>query len=105
MTQPDTYDDALARHYKAFRPPLHQLILRRILSPYDKFKSGLDIGCGTGYSAIALAQYCAQVYAIDPSQAMLKLSSAEDKNIVYHMASVECIPYIDVCFAFISYVD
>ncbi|NNG09206.1 MAG: class I SAM-dependent methyltransferase [Arenibacter sp.] len=37
-----------------------------------KYAYGLDIGCGTGQSALALTHFCEKVMAIDPSKAMLK---------------------------------
>lgn len=64
------YDGQIARHYAAYRPPLHKLILDEAL--YGRtFEVGLDVGCGTGYSAVALADLCERVVAVDPSQAML----------------------------------
>jgi ubiquinone/menaquinone biosynthesis C-methylase UbiE len=65
------YDDQIAGHYAAFRPPLHELILDKFLANLPFFKSGLDIGCGTGTSSIALAGYCEKVIGIDPSPSML----------------------------------
>lgn len=66
------YDDAVARHYAAFRPPLHEVILARLVSPSSTYGSGLDVGCGTGRSALALAHHCRHVTALDPSTAMLQ---------------------------------
>lgn len=40
------------------------------------FGRGLDVGCGTGQSPIALANYCRQVVWIEPSEAMLQKSIA-----------------------------
>ena len=65
------YDETTAAHYEAYRPPLHELILSRALSRTRGRVSGLDIGCGTGCSARALAKYCETVLAIDPSRSML----------------------------------
>lgn len=58
----EEYDEAIAYHYNAYRPPLHEVILSQVLGKDERFQNGLDIGCGTGYSAIALAKYCSQVY-------------------------------------------
>jgi hypothetical protein len=44
----ERYDSTSARHYAAFRPPLHSLILERVIGPSESFQVGLDIGCGTG---------------------------------------------------------
>ena len=72
----ENYDETIAGHYAAYRPPLHREILERALSGREsKFPVGLDIGCGTGRSSIALADRCEQVFAIDPSQAMLDLAT------------------------------
>lgn len=67
----ERYDDAVAGHYAAFRPPLHRLILERLIPPGERFRAGLDVGCGTGYSAIALAAHCQRVLGLDPSPDML----------------------------------
>jgi ubiquinone/menaquinone biosynthesis C-methylase UbiE len=53
----ERYDQVTAGHYAAYRPALHSLILRRVFSDADSFDVGLDGGCGTGHSAIALAAH------------------------------------------------
>ncbi|OQB88384.1 MAG: hypothetical protein BWX84_03060 [Verrucomicrobia bacterium ADurb.Bin118] len=68
----ERYDSTSARHYAAFRPPLHRAILDRVIGPHEFFPVGLDVGCGTGYSAVALAKYCDRVFGLDPSQSMLE---------------------------------
>lgn len=73
------YDDLTARHYAAFRPPLHELILDKCLGNLPFSKSGLDIGCGTGTSSIALAGFCEKVIGIDPSQSMLDHAASHPK--------------------------
>ncbi len=65
------YDHTTAFHYAAYRPPLHSLILKKCMGAKRQFKSGLDIGCGTGLSAEALRPYCTNVVGIDPSMEML----------------------------------
>lgn len=72
------YDQTIAAHYAAYRPPLHGLILQRILPPSENFAIGLDLGCGTGRSAHALAAYCDHVYALEPSAAMLNVATPDD---------------------------
>jgi len=64
------YDSGVARSYAAYRPPLHTWILRRALAE-QRFALGLDIGCGTGQSAHALAEYCQQIIGTDTSAEML----------------------------------
>jgi len=66
------YNQEIARHYSADRPPLHPMILSYVLSKRRIFLISLDVGCGTGDSAIALAKYCEHVYGIEPSAAMFK---------------------------------
>lgn len=67
----ERYDSTAARHYAAFRPPLHRLILDRLIRRNESFQVGLDVGCGTGYSAVALTPYCDRVLGLDSSPAML----------------------------------
>ena len=59
-----------AHHYQAYRPPLHSLILEKCLQQ-KQFDVGLDMGCGTGQSSLALVPYCRQILAADPSPFML----------------------------------
>lgn len=70
------YDVIIARHYAAYRPPLHQVILKRCFKERvdSKFKFGLDVGCGTGQSSVALTDFCERVIAIDPSPEMLVMA-------------------------------
>jgi len=43
------------------------------------FTLGLDVGCGTGQSALALTHFCEKVMAIDPSAAMLENAIPHDQ--------------------------
>jgi ubiquinone/menaquinone biosynthesis C-methylase UbiE len=72
------YDVIIAEHYAAYRPPLHQVILKKCLKEYQesKFKLGLDVGCGTGQSSVALTDFCEKVIAIDPSPEMLVMAKS-----------------------------
>lgn len=87
----ERYDRIAAAHYAAYRPPLHQLILRDVFSPEEFFSVGLDVGCGTGYSAVALAAYCARVYGVDPSRSMLAEATAHER-VVYLAGTAERLP-------------
>ncbi|NNG00142.1 MAG: class I SAM-dependent methyltransferase [Desulfobacteraceae bacterium] len=73
------YSNTVAKHYAAFRPALHEVILRRLIRPSDRFSIGLDVGCGTGYSAVALAAYCSRVFGLDPNQPMLDKATIHPK--------------------------
>jgi SAM-dependent methyltransferase len=62
-----------------------------MLTPETHFELGLDVGCGTGYSAIALASYCNAVHAIERSPSMLK-HAVPAPNVTYVTGSAESIP-------------
>ncbi|MGB5647001.1 class I SAM-dependent methyltransferase [Muriicola sp.] len=66
------YDQITAFHYAAYRPLLHSKILNEYFDENGKQNIGLDIGCGTGHSSVALAKYCHKVFGIDPSAEMLQ---------------------------------
>jgi SAM-dependent methyltransferase len=65
------YDTIIASHYSAYRPPLHAPLLQSVLGD-ARFGTGLDVGCGTGQSSVALTSFCEQVYGLEPSTAMLE---------------------------------
>lgn len=71
------YDKITAEHYFSYRPPLHEIILMKCFGQKEQYALGLDIGCGTGHSSIALLKFCKQVVGIDPSQDMLENAIAE----------------------------
>jgi len=54
----------------------------------------LDVGCGTGYSAIALADHCTRVYGIDPSPSMLT-KATQHERVVYLGGAAERVPMPD----------
>jgi SAM-dependent methyltransferase len=83
----ERYDRSAAAHYAAFRPPLHSLILDRVLRPGETFRTGLDVGCGTGYSTLALARYCDAVLGVDASHEMLNSARAHPKITYAHGAA------------------
>src|SRR5690606_4371528 len=49
-----------------------------------QFNRGLDIGCGTGQSSVALSPYCKKVIGIEPSLPMLEMAIPHDK-VEYHV--------------------
>ncbi|MCC6231131.1 MAG: class I SAM-dependent methyltransferase [Verrucomicrobiales bacterium] len=91
----ERYDSTAARHYAAFRPPLHPLILARVISPHESFRVGLDVGCGTGHSAVALTRYCDQVLGLEPSRAMLEVAQRHPK-VSYHQGSGDALADLPV---------
>lgn len=83
----ERYDEATAQHYVAYRPPLHQIALAKLLDKSERFLSGFDFGCGTGYSAIALTDYCDHVVAVDNSESMLT-SATPHPNVTYKRGGI-----------------
>ncbi len=73
----EAYNAQTAYHYEAYRPPLHSLILKKSLLKKE-FENGLDIGCGTGKSTIALKQFCKKTVGMDPSTAMLEKTAPQE---------------------------
>ncbi len=73
------YDPITAKHYAAYRPSLHLPILQKCLDEKSRYAYGLDVGCGTGQSALALSHFCEKVMAIDPSTAMLENAIPHDQ--------------------------
>ena len=90
----EQYDEAVAAHYAAYRPPLHQLILQRSGIGTEQFSVGLDVGCGTGRSSAALVDFCEHVYAMDPSQSMID-AAVPHQAITYIKGSGERMPIVD----------
>lgn len=84
----DTYDDITAKHYAAFRPSLHAPILSKCIQANNYFNKGLDIGCGTGRSTLALRKYCNSVIGIDPSREMLD-NAIQESQTTYLRGSLE----------------
>ena len=78
------YDQITSFHYSAYRPPLHNPIFDKCISKNQRYNTGLDLGCGTGQSSIALAKYCEKVIGLEPSKQMLKKSIRRDR-INYHL--------------------
>jgi len=76
----------VARSYYA-RPPYAPALYQRLLQLAPGRGRALDLGCGPGKVAIALADHFAEVIALDPSAAMLEVGRAADagrhRNIVW----------------------
>ncbi|WP_158587093.1 class I SAM-dependent DNA methyltransferase [Motilimonas pumila] len=82
------YNSHISRHYAAYRPPLHQMILNKLIPLNSHFKQGLDVGCGTGVSTLALTPYCERILAIDPSADMIAQTQAI-KGVEYRVATAQ----------------
>ncbi|MEM8977738.1 MAG: class I SAM-dependent methyltransferase [Pseudomonadota bacterium] len=91
MSDPShSYGDSAARHYGAYRPPLHQPILLDALGE-SRFKFALDIGCGTGWSTRALESFAEQIIGVDNSPAMLATNEESDR-VEYRLGDGERLP-------------
>ncbi|MBM1106344.1 class I SAM-dependent methyltransferase [Aurantibacter crassamenti] len=77
------YDALIAKHYAAYRPTLHRLILEKSIEN-KTYAFGLDVGCGTGNSAIALSFFCNNVIGIDPSKSMIEKAETHSKVSYQH---------------------
>lgn len=78
MTRED-YNEDIAYHYAAYRPPLHRRILHQALPLPHLFNRALDIGCGTGRSSLALTVFAETIVGIDPSYDMLAKAVKHEK--------------------------
>ncbi len=67
----EVYSKEIASHYKAYRPELHSVLLKKCLQA-DSFQRGLDVGSGVGNSSVALTSYCKEVIGLEPSTYMLQ---------------------------------
>ena len=95
------YDEQTALHYAAFRPALHLPILNKCIEN-EKYKIGLDIGCGTGQSSVALANICKKVIGIDPSKEMLE-KAIKNENIIYQYSDGRHLPFENNYFDIITF--
>lgn len=94
------YDRATAFHYAAYRPDLHERILAEFLQPMPQ-TVGLDIGCGTGQSAIALSKFTGRVLAVEPSAAMLQ-KALQHPGVSYLLFNGRDLPFSQPQFGIIT---
>jgi SAM-dependent methyltransferase len=97
----EDYNEYIAFHYNAFRPALHAQILLSCLGE-RRFEQGLDVGCGTGQSSIALAPYCDSTIGIEPSKAMLEKVIGHP-GVFYHLQSGDELPFNSCQFDLITF--
>ncbi len=75
-----------APYYLRGRPTYSPLLIRHVarICGLSKTQRLLDLGCGPGQLAIALAPYVGEVVAVDPEPAMLRLAAehAAQKGVV-----------------------
>ncbi|WP_425237889.1 class I SAM-dependent methyltransferase [Ulvibacterium sp.] len=96
------YDQITAFHYASFRPSLHLPILKECLEGGIQHPSGLDVGCGTGQSSIALTHFCKKVKGVEPSKEMLG-KSIQHPRITYSYYNGQYFDYRDSLFDLITF--
>ncbi len=70
-------EEDVARCYHA-RPPYAPALYERLLALVPDRRRALDLGCGPGKVAVALAEHFGEVVALDPSEPMLAAGRAAD---------------------------
>ncbi|CAD5252644.1 MULTISPECIES: class I SAM-dependent methyltransferase [unclassified Imperialibacter] len=98
----EDYNADIARHYHAYRPPLHQVILARCLKPGAVYGNGLDIGSGTGQSSVALTDFCEKITGAEPSKEMLAQAIGHSKVTYVHFDGIN-LPFADTSFDLITF--
>ena len=83
----------VAARYARARPFFHAEVAERLrqFAAVPRFGPVLDVGCGSGHSALALAAVAARVIAIDPSPCMLDQAPAHPR-ISYRLGCAEQLP-------------
>jgi len=88
------------RHRPYFHPRIIELVRAR-LALAQPLPRALDVGCGTGQSAVALRAIAAEVTATDISEAMLASAPAAD-GIRYVCAPAEQLPFAAASFPLVT---
>ena len=88
----------VAEGYANDRPSYHSMVMKRIreeLQICENFSCGLDVGCGSGSSTIALKEICNEVIGIEESEEMLKVAKNKykDENIYFLKCRAEDAPF------------
>lgn len=84
-----------AERYAAGRPYFHPFVVRHIkdfLSLTGLVGRALDVGCGTGLSALALKEIAAGIVGVDAAPQMLA-QAQPDARIAYAVAVAERLPF------------
>jgi SAM-dependent methyltransferase len=93
-----------AARYARSRPRVHAAAIetfRRISAVTTRLPCGLDAGCGTGPSAIALAELAEHVTGVDASPDLLA-QAPTDRRVTYVRALAERMPFADNTFDVIT---
>jgi len=95
-------DDASER-YVAGRAFFHPLAVARLKSALglSTLSDGLDVGCGTGLSTVAILAMVRNVIGIDPSRAMISRAT-QHENVSYQQGTAEQLAFEDGSFDIVS---
>lgn len=102
MDKDTNYDTSVAAHYAAYRPPLHEQILKKVLGDRH-FLFGLDVGCGMGHSALALSNWCEDVTGVEPSKPMLTHALASPRVSYNQLSSPGQLPFEEATFDIVTF--
>jgi SAM-dependent methyltransferase len=88
-----------AQRYASARPYFHPLVCEKIAAFIERPRvtAALDVACGTGQSARALAKIAQTVEAVDISPAMLGQAEPAER-VQYQVARAEALPFADGVF-------
>ncbi|HEX8846927.1 MAG TPA: class I SAM-dependent methyltransferase [Pyrinomonadaceae bacterium] len=84
-----------AQRYPKGRPYFHPIVIEQIksfLSIAAPLARALDVGCGTGLSAVALKEIARRVVGLDASFEMVALAESE-AHVKYLVANAEQLPF------------
>ncbi len=102
------FDTVAARYEKS---PVHahgpDLPIFQAAAEALRPRCALDIGCGPGHVALALAPFCETVQAVDASLEMVKIATARAQsagrpNIACQQAAVASLPFADACMDLVT---
>ncbi|WP_297365184.1 class I SAM-dependent methyltransferase [Acidiferrobacter sp.] len=102
------FDDVAERYEKsAVHAEGPDLALFRAAAERLRPHRALDVGCGPGHVALALAPFCAHVHAVDASSAMLAIAAARARkaghaHVGLQEASATRLPFADAAMDLVT---
>jgi SAM-dependent methyltransferase len=104
---PDLYNSArLASAYAFARPPIHPLIIERIMGHGTvrarSIGCALDVGCGAGRSTAALTAVARTVVGLEPAAAMLAHCRAVAPGASFVVGRAEDLPFANASFDLVT---
>lgn len=104
MVDADYFAGGDAKRYSRARPRIHSTaieLFRALARGAAPFDLALDVGCGTGQSAVVLTEIAKRVIGIDPSAEMLAHAESHP-NVEYVQSAAEHTPFEDGRFDLVS---